>query len=612
VNIAAINQEHVDFRDGLQDISLTRLNRIVILAGPNGSGKTRLIGRIGSMNGTSVNAQLLDACKRTFFDTLPGGGIRLKDDADLGRTISNSAGLTRPSCIHVDFAEVHDSEKIVVASLVTGDLGLQDCEDLAPSHLIKCAEDAKSPGIGNIPKGCLAHIRLSQQKWWDSTHPNSTVDQQTRTNDAASYMALCELIRIVLGTELKRNGVGQPEMFDKPIAKAGLSNGQVVLLQWIVCLHAQDIGLRDIIVTLDEPENHLHPEAMIQTIFRIVEANENGQMWIATHSVGLIAALWHRYPHDISLFCMNNGVPSYAGRDPENVLISLIGGDENIQAIREFLDLPGVLAANRFAAECLSSPLVIASTERVDPQITLIQSTIVPVQGSIKVLDFGSGKGRLLGGLLNQYRESTKDRVNYVAWDHIAIEKHACLNMIASVFPDPENRWFQDSGSMARCHHDKSFDFVVMCNVLHEIDPKDWISLFGDTSIIRRCLMDSGKLLIVEDYLMPQGEYAHPYGFIVLDTEALKALFVCDLPEIQSIEAEGKYAGRIRAHLIQKRVLARVTTESRKAALARANATAREQIRKIRSTSVHNFKSGQEHAFWVQQFANSALANNDL
>lgn len=44
----------------------------------------------------------------------------------------------------------------------------------------------------------------------------------------------------------------------------------------------------------------------------------------------------------------------------------------------------------------------------------------------------------------------------------------------------------------------------------------------GEVNLTPSLTKGDGQLVIVEDYLMPKGEYAHPYGFTLLDTEAIK------------------------------------------------------------------------------------------
>jgi hypothetical protein len=176
------------------------------------------------------------------------------------------------------------------------------------------------------------------------------------------------------------------------------------------------------------------------------------------------------------------------------------------------------------------------------------------------------------------------------------------------------DRRFTDRDLLFGIHTAGTFDAVVMCNVLHEIDPRQWPSLFDNNGLVYRALNATGKLIIVEDYLMPKGEYAHPYGFIVLNTEALAELFGAGDGDnkILPLESEGRYFGRIRAHVVPRHLLTNATPERRTVALELCASKAVAEIRRLREEDIHSFRSGQAHAFWVQQLANTTLALKEL
>jgi hypothetical protein len=358
---------------------------------------------------------------------------------------------------------------------------------------------------------------------------------------------------------------------------------------------------------MDEPENHLHPESMISTVERIIEANSGGQLWIATHSVPLVASLFSKHSDDLSLYFMHNGSISFASAQPEIVLRSLMGGENNIAALREFIDLPEVFATNQFAAQCLVVPDVIGHATETDPQAGIVNSDIASAPSIVKLLDYGCGKGRLLTSLLANYGANLPNRIDYVGWDVVSANREHCKQVIEKAYNDPATRWFSDRQQLAQTHSGAPFDRVVLCNVLHEIDPSTWIDEFNSTSVIAQSLKDSGSLLIIEDYLMPKGEYAHPFGFIVLETEPLQKLFCAGAGENQ-IRVEIAHEGRIKGHFVPKRLLKNVTTESIREALKLAQRHAKEQISLLRSNRRDDFKTGRAHGFWVQQYANTTLA----
>ncbi|WP_374759976.1 AAA family ATPase [Acidithiobacillus thiooxidans] len=63
---------------------------------------------------------------------------------------------------------------------------------------------------------------------------------------------------------------------------------------------------------MDEPENHLHPSAVIDLLDAIKEQNPHGQIWIATHSIPLLS-----HYDEGSIWYVDEGSISFAGRKPE-------------------------------------------------------------------------------------------------------------------------------------------------------------------------------------------------------------------------------------------------------------------------------------------------------
>jgi predicted ATPase len=157
-------------------------------------------------------------------------------------------------------------------------------------------------------------------------------------------------------------------VFGKPLTDSGLSDGQKVLIQFAVALHAPKGRLDNTVFIMVEPENHLHPSALIEFFDALGEVANNSQFWIATHSVPLLAYLAHKEP--MSIWYVEDGKVSNAGKKPEQVLSGLLelGNEEQIGNLNAFTSLPAQYAAIRFAAECLLKPLV-SEKRRRDPQV---------------------------------------------------------------------------------------------------------------------------------------------------------------------------------------------------------------------------------------------------
>lgn len=246
-------------------------------------------------------------------------------------------------------------------------------------------------------------------------------------------------------------------------------------------------------------------------------------------------------------------------------------------------------------------PTSVSVAGESDPQVSIVHSAIPEAaEVPIKVLDYGAGHGRLLEGLTAMLGPDVSEQVDYVAWNISDEPSPQCTRIIRSVYGEGQTRWFNDRNSFFQQHETGSLQVAIMCNVFHEIDPTKWLGVFEATGVMSRALHADGCLVIVEDYLMPKGEFAHPFGFTLLDTEALKVLFQAeaDNDAVKVVDADGRYTGRIKAHIVPARLLPKVSPESRKKSLELAAGNALEQIEKLR-TGKGGFKAGQAHAFWV-------------
>ena len=310
---------------------------------------------------------------------------------------------------------------------------------------------------------------------------------------------------------------------------------------------------------LDEPENHLHPSALIEFLNRVAEVATNAQFWIATHSVPLLAHIAKKEP--MSIWYVEDGKVSNAGSKPEQVLRGLLGDDEQIANLNAFTSLPAQFAAISFATECLIPPKTVANGTD-DPQVEQISCLLDFDSGSpISLLDYGAGKSRLLSGLVEIAASKEKllaDSVSYFAFDSSPDDKPDSLAVIKSIYAGDTARHFLTRDDFFSSKDEASIDVVVMCNVLHEIPPNEWLSLFNEHSLIGRSLKDSGFLLVVEDQRIPTGELAHKFGFLVLDTPHLRTFFSVSEEDAQHglfQISDHRGDGRLKAHKISKQFL---------------------------------------------------------
>ncbi|WP_436515601.1 AAA family ATPase [Ekhidna sp. To15] len=622
MRITSINIPEEKINNGLKPIVMEKLGQVVLLAGKNGSGKSRILNLIQEHfkdkpkkieienNRKSIDelSEAIDVSKKKIE------AHRQNEENPKIERISSLEKVIEQHLNDIESLKVRNNWNLIITNQFFNDykiiryvpknIHLTDYRSLTLGTIESHAGNSKIIGISKLADSTLAQLRTLQQKWFESTHPNYTGDSAARKFHQENYERMQVLLETFLDVELSRDDKGEPTLFNMNLGDAKLSDGQKVLLQLCVAIHSQGASLNDIILFMDEPENHLHPSAILDVVDKIIDNIPNGQLWIATHSIALLSHF-----ESSSIHFVEEGKVSYAGNIPEQVLESLLGDDDRLYKLQDFISLPGIMSLNQFAYESLFHPDVLM-TGKDDKQVLQIKEELEKLIGKkknkIKIMDFGAGQGRLLANI----HESTKgaditDFLDYIAYDPSKEFKVECCNSVEVVYGSSEKRYYNKISSIFKDHDAGSFDVAVLCNVLHEIETKEWISIFKGKAKLQKLLSEKGAVLIVEDELMPRGEKAYQNGFIVLDTADLRVLFKLETKD-HGFHVNSKKNERLKAHLMSKKHLGNISTDSIKSALISINERAKENIIEIRSEDV-NYSNGRKHGFWIQQFANTSL-----
>ena len=259
-------------------------------------------------------------------------------------------------------------------------------------------------------------------------------------------------------------------------------------------------------------------------------------------------------------------------------------------------------------------PPGVATSDEKDPQFGQLKGILNSIwsggKTKISLLDYGAGKGRMISNLSADSR-LTPEMLDYVAFDEFDSNKEECINNIGCFYDKPDDRYFNRFDSLRLKRDEKSFDLVLMCNVLHEIPHNNWISLFTH---LQKLLKEDGQLLLIEDCKIPVGEKPHQKGFLVLNSIHLKDLFNIPASESSFVANDARpdtEPGRLMAHLIPAKYLNKITTTSMKKAFEDLRETAMKNIKDIRNKEC-SYKNGLTHAFWVQQLANATLCLSEM
>ncbi|NQZ07135.1 MAG: AAA family ATPase [Algicola sp.] len=619
---------------GLSSIEMSRLGNTVIITGKNGSGKTRLLktlkSRLSLKQDISEESNILKIQKELVINQASNRQELKRLDtmaALFALTETQSAELQQ---IKLEIEKTANSLAAIKSNhplgelIVTGNYSthkfinfvpnkhdLQDCNEISKSRMTSFAKDVETGGIdSNTALAILSKIQFIQDKWFNISHPEMEkldVDKYTENKAGITrdYQRLCKYIKTFLGASLSRSVEGDATLFGFRIGDAKLSTGQKVLLQFCVALYSQQQSLGQLIVFMDEPENYLHPKVMLAVVKKIQEAvAKNGQLWIATHSINLAA---HVDP--TSLFYMEEGSVNYTGNMPKRVLEGLIGGEEEVTKLSSFLSLPEQMAMTQYAYECLLPPQVVMTGAK-DPQteqIHEILKSLIKDGEELRILDFGAGKGRLLNAIHEQEHNAGRkitDWLAYYAYDKYPDDRAQCQKLLNDVYGSKKKRHFGSNEDIKCSEGFNSFHIIIMCNVFHEIDPKDWQEILGPEGIVQKHLTANGRLLIVEDQLLPVGEKAHSQGFLVFNNSEFRVLF-----NNASFETIAKdKAKRLCAHFIPLESVKNYNVDTRAAAISELGENAKEKVKSLRENGAIDYKNGKLHAFWCQQMVNATLA----
>jgi len=165
---------------GLAPISMPKLGKIVLVAGRNGSGKTRLLNLIKSTINQKPKKSQIENSKRQLESHKRNFGIysnEIKNSRNVTenqRHLDNeTANITRQETfLSWDKIETDEiSESYSCIDFVPKTLDLKDCNSFSKSQMDGHAKNTEVVGISNLPNGAFSKLQNIQNQWFEATHP---------------------------------------------------------------------------------------------------------------------------------------------------------------------------------------------------------------------------------------------------------------------------------------------------------------------------------------------------------------------------------------------------------------------------------------------------------
>lgn len=587
---------------GLEEVKIPSAGKYTVFSGKNGSGKTRVMNLIREIMQDIINNYYYLDDPLASIDEINNIGAEISSRALHGKNLLSGDLL--------DLIRINRDTQVIKFDN-NQRTSLEFPQKILPyeqKNIIRNFND-----IGRFDSYYYqvpVYIQYLQDNWMDATHPQQSSMSEKEKNDIIKkYQYFCEIMKSSMGISIGRSSERYFLFNNIDISSFPLSPGQLKFLAHLCSFHANLNKLDSAVIFMDEPETFLHPSSMIEILENLSQIFNNVQFFIATHSLPLISYL-HAKDQD-SLWFVENGYVKRAGRTPEHVLKSLLGDQDRINELRSFTELPEILAQINYAVQCLAPPGVVGATtgDTQNNQIYRVLSSLKKGQ-PIRLLDYGAGRGRILDGLAENASGKPEEQFDYFAFDSYSNHADECKSVIGQYYRNPDERYANNLNEYIQAHPPLlgSFDIVLLCNVLHEIPPNEWVNLFKKEAPIDRLLSDNGYLLIVEDNRIPVGEKAHNFGFIVLNTAELKLLFnIPDNAGDDFVIDDAKKGRDLKAHLIHKKFLTNMNTKTVISSIKSVKSVAETEIDELRKSSARDYGKGLKNAFWVHQYTNSSL-----
>lgn len=352
------------------------------------------------------------------------------------------------------------------------------------------------------------------------------------------------------------------------------SPGQLMLFYLSIFISLQNNNNR--IIILDEPECHLHPSALLNFFALLKESKCFSTMFIATHSLFLVPEFDFE---DIVYIDQNEIVPRNSSVY-HKLMYNMIGQDYEKQI--QFFSNLNQWQFSQYLAECFTNPEVIDEVNANDEQVKLFIE-FLKNHKAIRILDFGAGSARL-GRSIKTFNH--KNKIEYEVYDiNVPLNQHG-FNYYTNFDELPKGK----------------YDCVVMMNVLHEIEPKEWKNVFDN---IYKCMADKSFLLFVETSVLSKGELPNENGFLVLGNSELQKLFKSEAP-FPSIKIS-EYQKSI-CLVIKKPYLINITTKTVYESIAELEKNAYKKLLEERDKQTYSRK----YAFYTQLYINAKIFNERI
>lgn len=400
--------------------------------------------------------------------------------------------------------------------------------------------------------------------------------------------------------------ISNPETGKMDVLKSALeylSPGEKSLLTLAIALLCVKLDQeRPTLILIDEPEIHLHPAVVLQAfeMVRSLLEGTNSCIFVATHSIFLLPS----FDFTEIIYMENGAVARTNGKLYQTIIDKLLYDKAEKGTLIDFFAAYDNWAYAQFMAECFLPPITVGTAQIKDPQYLKFERVISALCEKIKdrkieVLDYGAGEGRIGQCLrIDPRADEVRQRIKYHVYN---------IDDPGIVFPAGYEMYGHNFTKMQELlNYPTKMDIVLLYNVLHEIDVKEWKKALNQ---IYQLLNKDGVLVFSERKTLSIGE--DPYGesgYLLLGAQEIRILF--EGMDIQQIDLDEKIRDVTIGFAIRNPKNIEITDDAVCGALKALRQRARWTIDANIKKKDH--LKARDYAFYCQQFFNADHALNLL
>ncbi len=489
----------------IREARLRTSQKVVVIAGQNGCGKSQLFRIIHSYCNSSKDSFLKNSGDRNYF---------LREQVEVGIRGPSRVFYTHPARVIGRHPKEIEAGPYSFADLARS-FDIKDRYNRFRWCVSKLAYEARHyAGNSERRTALVRRARLdlldSLVLSFESLFPGRTLSVDVSDDEQRVFV-------FARRADMPFVRPQDPTFKDIIVPFSSLSDGEMncLFLIFEMLWHSQPKRTR-LLFMVDEIENHMHPALQVQFLQTLLARLPANVILLATtHSPHVLTAV----PRESRYLMVHSSDKDASGKLYANQLLNarsettvarmlydLYGAESRATAACLLEDIRATAQGEwiRYAASCLREGSVRCSAKPTDPQRVFASALFHRGLESLEVLDIGAGEGRLIKAI-GEDTSGPNARVYHFDLIESKYERRVRLQGLATLLPN-HVVVRKVCSRLAELEGEPQYDLIFLHNVLHELSYSETINIFAS---VGHLLRTGGAVNIMEQLVLPEGERAY-------------------------------------------------------------------------------------------------------